>query len=258
MTEGREAVRFIQHEVVDSTNECAFRAIEAGDARHGDVHLAREQTAGRGRLGRAWHSPKGEGLYLSAIVMPKPPAPPAPALTIGAGLAAFDVVTTLGVPARLKWPNDVLVGDAKLAGLLVETRGLDPQRPCYVVGIGMNVGQRSFPSELTDERPVTSLRREGVNAGVEEIAKKIAGALFVHTASFDPASLDRLAESYLGATGLRDARVRVVDAGERTLSGRLTALSIPNGLTVRNEQGDDHTLALELVRSVTLDGPGSS
>src|SRR5262245_39626500 len=99
-------MRVFRHEVVDSTNERALAAVEAGEAQDGDVHVAREQTRGRGRLGRVWESPAGQGLYLSYVHLPEPPAPPAPALTQAAGLALLDLVRSLGVAgARLDWPN---------------------------------------------------------------------------------------------------------------------------------------------------------
>ncbi|HVS19810.1 MAG TPA: biotin--[acetyl-CoA-carboxylase] ligase, partial [Planctomycetota bacterium] len=119
--------RVLHHEIVDSTNERAFAALAAGTALHGDVHVARGQTAGRGRRGARWVSSAGEGLFASLVLLPAPPAPPAPAITMFAGLALLDALHELGlVRARLKWPNDVVVGDAKLGGCLVESRGFQP------------------------------------------------------------------------------------------------------------------------------------
>ncbi|NOT31225.1 MAG: biotin--[acetyl-CoA-carboxylase] ligase, partial [Planctomycetes bacterium] len=159
--------RLFQHGIVDSTNERALAAIASGEARDGDVHVAEGQSAGRGRLGRSWSSPAGEGLYLSLLLLPRAAPNPA-ALTMAAGLGVLEGVRALGAEAaRLKWPNDVLASDergtdAKLAGILVETRGLDPLRPHAVVGVGLNVLQRAFPAELVRERAVTSLALLGL------------------------------------------------------------------------------------------------
>ena len=127
--------------------------------------------AGRGRLGRTWHSSAGEGLYASLILRPPPPAPNPAALTMAAGLGVIEGLEALGLAgARLKWPNDVLHGSGKLAGLLVESRGLDPRAPAFVAGVGVNVRQRAFPAELEAERAVTSLALLGLESTVEDVS----------------------------------------------------------------------------------------
>ena len=110
------------HGVTDSTNERALAEMAEGTARDGDWHVADEQTAGRGRLGRKWHSPAGQGLYLSLVHCPSEPLPAA-AASMAAGLALLDTLNTLGViEAKLRWPNDVMVQGAKLAGIDVALR----------------------------------------------------------------------------------------------------------------------------------------
>jgi BirA family biotin operon repressor/biotin-[acetyl-CoA-carboxylase] ligase len=225
-----------EHERVDSTQERAFEALASGTARDGDVHVAREQTAGRGRLGRAWHGAPGAGLYASVVLLPPPPPIDAAALTVAAGLAAHDALLDLGLArARLKWPNDVVAGAAKLAGLIVETRGFDPGRPHYVLGIGLNVAQRSFPPELG--RAATSLALEGVHASVAQALDAFLARLpaRLEEARGDQAALER---DYLRACGLSlRSRVRVL-AGEETLEGELAALSLRSGLALRTAAGE--------------------
>src|SRR5688572_13455030 len=174
-------LRLVRHALVDSTNERALAAIADGTARHGDVHMAEGQSAGRGRLGRGWASASGEGLYLSVVLLPSAPVVPT-ALTMGAGLAVLEAARALGARrARLKWPNDVLVEGAKLAGILVEARGTAPPHgtaPSHaVVGIGLNVRQRAFPPELEAERPVTSLARLGFAHDLDEAAAALLARL---------------------------------------------------------------------------------
>jgi BirA family biotin operon repressor/biotin-[acetyl-CoA-carboxylase] ligase len=237
-------LRLFRHGEIDSTSERAFAAIADGSARHGDVHVATAQTRGRGRLGRSWSSPAGEGVYLSLVLLPPPPPWSPAALTIAAGLAAFDASAALGVrEARLDWPNDLVVGDAKLAGVLVETRGLDPRAPLYVVGVGMNVRQRTFPPELAAEREIASLARLGLETTVEEALAALLGTL--------PRRLDRvpsdasgLAADFLRATGLEGARVRVL-VGDAEHEGRLDGLSVADGLRLGNAR-----FPLEIVRAV--------
>jgi BirA family transcriptional regulator, biotin operon repressor / biotin---[acetyl-CoA-carboxylase] ligase len=223
--------RIIRHETVDSTSERAFDALAEGTARHGDVHLAGGQSRGRGRRGASWSSPDGEGLYLSAVLLPGPPPLHPASLTMAAGLAVRDATVELGLRgALLKWPNDVLVRGAKLAGILVETRGLDASRPHYVVGIGVNVLQREFPRELLAEREVTSLALEGLAASVDRTREAVLRALSarLETIRADP---ERVASEFLGATGLLGRRVRVAVAAEETV-GVLRELTLAEGLAL--------------------------
>jgi BirA family transcriptional regulator, biotin operon repressor / biotin---[acetyl-CoA-carboxylase] ligase len=162
------ATRFegrVRHfESVDSTNELALIAARAG-AKWG-VWVADEQTAGRGRGGHDWHSARGDGLYFSALVTPEIPMSFARDLPIAAGLAVqAAVLETTGLRLDLRWPNDLMFGARKCGGILVESASeLAPAGwredvglalRYAVVGIGLNVGHRSFPAELA--RLATSL-----------------------------------------------------------------------------------------------------
>lgn len=222
-------LRLLRHDRVDSTSERAFAALAAGTARHGDLFVARSQSAGRGRRGRTWHSPEGEGLYASLVLLPGPPPLSPVALTFAGGLAMLDAARALFRAAerrdpglRLVWPNDLVAGEAKLAGVLVETRGLDPQSPHYVVGLGLDVRQTSFPPELLAERRVTSLALLGVELEVETALEALLAPL---AARFEAVRRDpaRLAHDWLEATGLAGARVEVEHEG-RSSRATLDAL----------------------------------
>jgi len=243
--------RRFHHGTTDSTNERAFAALAAGEARHGDVHLADAQTAGRGRLGRAWISPAGEGLYLSAMLLPEPPPYRPAALTVGAALAVRDALRGLGlVHVTLKWPNDLEVDGRKLVGILVETRGLDRARPHYVVGLGVNVRQRAFPSELERERPVTSLLLEGVDTTPAELAERILTRLAERLAAVH-SDLDGLSRDFLAATGLAGRAVRVL-AGRAEHRGRLVGLHLTRGLELEAGSGR-RRVPVESIEAVTPD-----
>jgi BirA family transcriptional regulator, biotin operon repressor / biotin---[acetyl-CoA-carboxylase] ligase len=246
--------RVIRHDLIDSTSERAFAEITAGTARHGDVHLARGQTAGRGRRGRPWVSAPGEGLFLSVVLLPALPPLKPTALTMATALAVREAVIDLGLPAdgdgapRLKWPNDVLVGDAKLCGILTESRGQGARPPHFVVGIGVNVAQHAFPASLEGERPVTSLALLGVDIGVETTAE----ALLAHLRQRLPETRDRhrrLATDFLLATGLAGRPVRIRSGGEES-TGTILGLTLSDGLEVRTPEGETEHLPLEFVQSV--------
>ena len=140
-----------------STNADLVAAARSGTAPVA-VLVAEHQTAGRGRLGRSWQAPARSSLTLSVLVRPDLPARRWTWLPLLAGVAVAEAVErTTGVEARLKWPNDVVVADRKLAGVLLE-RVETPAGPAAVVGVGLNVSLRP------DELPVptaTSLLLEG-------------------------------------------------------------------------------------------------
>ncbi len=146
---------------VDSTNEEARRLAEGGAA-DGTVVWALEQTAGRGRRGRTWHSPKGN-LYFSLLL--RPGCEPSKAVEIGfmaANILADTVMASVPAAARVtcKWPNDVLVEGRKIAGLLLESESSDDGLVDWlVVGTGLNV--ISHPKDC--RFPATSLKEEGAN-----------------------------------------------------------------------------------------------
>jgi BirA family biotin operon repressor/biotin-[acetyl-CoA-carboxylase] ligase len=152
---------------------------------------------------------------------------------MGAGLGVLEAVRALGLgEVRLKWPNDVLAGDAKLAGILVESRGAP--RPHAVVGVGLNVLQRSFAPELVAERPVTSLALLGLSTTLDEatatvlasLAPRLAGAL-EHP--------HEIARDYAAALALVGKFVRV-RSGRGEARGRLSALTL-DGLELEDERG---------------------
>lgn len=235
--------RVIAHGVTDSTNERAFAALEDGNARHGDVHVATFQTAGRGTHGRRWSAREGENLLMSAVLLPPAPAPSTIALTMAVSLAVSDAVLGIGVPARLKWPNDVLVGSAKLCGILVETRGFDASAPHFVVGVGCNVRQTEFPPEVTAEREVTSLALQGAETSPDALLDALWGGLCRRLAQ-DAATLSR---AYLERLQL-PATV-AVSVGTTRASGRLIALDAEGGLVLETTAGRE-TFGLEYVTAL--------
>lgn len=148
--------KIIHYFVAGSTNTLALRLAGEG-APHGTVVVAEEQSAGRGRFGRSWHSEKSAGIYASVILRP-PLAPPAASiLTLMAGLAVYQAVVDLtGLEPDIRWPNDLLLGEKKIGGILTEMNAELDCVHAVVVGIGLNVNHREMPAEI---RPVaTSLR----------------------------------------------------------------------------------------------------
>ncbi len=147
-------------EVIGSTNDHARELAEEG-ADHGEVVIAESQTGGRGRRGRPWVSPPRLNAYFSVILRPELPPARAPELTLLASVAICDALRQANVPAAIKWPNDLLVGERKIAGILTELAS-EPERVHWaVVGIGVNVNARAddFPPELREVATSVLLER---------------------------------------------------------------------------------------------------
>jgi BirA family transcriptional regulator, biotin operon repressor / biotin---[acetyl-CoA-carboxylase] ligase len=134
---------------IGSTNTAAMAAAAEG-APNGSVFLAEEQTAGRGRGSNSWQSPRSTGLYCSVILRPSLPPSDVLALSLAAGLAVKTAIQSVDsiVTPDLKWPNDVLIGDKKVCGILTEMNAEAVRVRYIVVGIGINVNQESFPKAL--------------------------------------------------------------------------------------------------------------
>jgi BirA family biotin operon repressor/biotin-[acetyl-CoA-carboxylase] ligase len=195
-----------------STSDLARNAARDG-APHGATWVAEQQTSGRGRRGHAWISPAGEGLLFSVLL--RIPCAPAriPPIALVAGLAVRDAVAACGAPAQIKWPNDVLVGERKLAGVLVEAVTIGSRVEGIVVGVGINVHTRSFPPELADRATSVAL----VALAPPDRASILAGIL---------AALDR------------DVHV-VVGRGLGLLHDRLERHDALRGKRVRSDTGDE-------------------
>ena len=150
------------HFRIDSTNAAALKLAAEG-AEHGTVVVAEEQTAGRGRLGRAWFSEKSSGIYTSVILRPPLAPAAAPVLTLMAGLAAHRAVSiSTGLTVDIRWPNDLLVNGKKVCGILTEMSAEVDRLHAVVLGIGINVNHSLMPPEL--ESIATSLRIEAHRA----------------------------------------------------------------------------------------------
>jgi BirA family biotin operon repressor/biotin-[acetyl-CoA-carboxylase] ligase len=162
--------------VAESTNDLAWEALDTGAA-DGTVVIADEQTRGRGRAGRSWHAVPGKSLVLSLALRLGGGAGPCGTIALAAGLALARGLDRLGVRARLKWPNDLLLGGRKVAGILVEARPAATGGTAAVVGVGINVALEAddFPADLRDL--ATSLVMEGHRVRREEVAAELLNAL---------------------------------------------------------------------------------
>jgi BirA family biotin operon repressor/biotin-[acetyl-CoA-carboxylase] ligase len=159
MTRAVPVGRVVRVGRVESTQSVAF-ALAAEGAVDRTVVVADSQAAGRGRRGHAWLDEPGASLLVSIVLRPRLETARLPWLSLAAGVAVADALAEIaGLGPRLKWPNDVLVGGRKIAGILLESR-LGPA-PLVVLGIGVNLMQRTFPPELDGRATSVALETGG-------------------------------------------------------------------------------------------------
>jgi len=221
-----------------STQDLAFGLAGQG-APDGTVVLADRQAAGRGRLGRAWASAAGKGVEFSMILRPPAAEGTVPGLLVAATAVAMAeaLESSAGLAPTIRWPNDLLLGDRKVCGILVETRDFEPAAPLLVLGVGLNAAQEQgdFPAEVRGE--ATSLRietgrapdRTGLLLAVLEALDRWRGTLAAGgAAAVEEAFRARVA--YLGR------RVSLLE-GDEPVEGVLESASPVGGLFLRLPDG---------------------
>jgi BirA family biotin operon repressor/biotin-[acetyl-CoA-carboxylase] ligase len=222
--------------VTGSTNSDALAAARKG-APHGSVFFADEQTAGRGRGDHTWHSAPGQGLYVSVVLQLTLPASRLPLLPLAGGLAAAEAIRAAsGLTIDLRWPNDLLLGPRKTGGILAEAQTDRGLLAFAVVGIGINVHQRSFDPALST--PGTSLdlesgrtidRQQLLIALLESLDKETRALLDPYAWRTIPARLER------DSTWIRGREVEV--HGPQACTGITEGLDEHGFLLVRTAAG---------------------
>lgn len=208
-------------------------------AREGLILIAREQTAGRGRLDHGWESPPG-GLYLSLLLRPAIPLSRASQLTMLVSLAAIDACMEIArVRVRPKWPNDLLLDGKKLAGVLTELESDQGQLRYVIIGLGLNVNHVFTRGPLV-ERAISLSMAAGRQFDVGEVADAFITALGRRYAAFRAGeSPHRAWAEDLEPLG---RRVRVERPGRPRLLGVAEGVSAEGALLVRDDAGLRHTV----------------
>jgi len=225
---GREIHYF---EEVDSTNRIAQELAQGGCAA-GTAVVAEAQTAGRGRLGRSFHSPAQQNLYTSIVLRPRVAIDQAPTLILAAGIAVADVVSAL-LPdpsvLEIKWPSDVLLGGRKTSGILMEL-GVEDARVSYaVVGIGvnLNIAQDEFPEEL---RPIATSVSAHTGQPVDRVGftRDLYARLEDVFDTHEAAGLEALRPRFDAHFEMLGREVRVQEIAGEPIRGTATGIA-PNG-----------------------------
>jgi BirA family transcriptional regulator, biotin operon repressor / biotin---[acetyl-CoA-carboxylase] ligase len=214
------------HAAIASTNEALMQRA-ATTPIDGHVSLAEVQLQGRGRRGRGWYSPFGGSIALSLGVTTARSASELGGASLVVGLAVLDAVERLGVTgAGLKWPNDLLLGDAKLGGILIELNRTH-QGTQMVVGIGVNV-MLEAPVRSVVDRAVADLVSFGPPSR-NLLAGRIAGSVLAFLRVFDDAGFEPFRDAFCDRHRYHGRVCRVL-LGERSVSGRVAGVSASGGL----------------------------
>lgn len=237
-----------------STNDEALHWANQG-APHLALVLAEEQTAGRGRHGRRWHTPPGVALAISLILRAeKLGSFPLPYLT---GLGALGVCTALqdsyDLEAQIKWPNDVIVEGKKLAGVLVETSWQGGDLEFAILGIGINVAQGSVPPAHELDFPATSVEAcIGRQVDRTVLLRNVLESVLSWLPRLEERNFINAWEQQLA---YRSQHVRLTKQGDEPIEGRLLGLGEDGSVRLRLLSGEELTYPIGQIRLRAVDSP---
>jgi len=233
-----------------STNDDARRMALDG-APHGAAILAHEQTAGRGQRGNTWESQPGANATFSVVLRPHGvTAVRQFVISQAAALAVADTLGSHGIDARVKWPNDIYVGDRKICGILITCSLTDTLVSHCIVGIGLNVNQRVFVSDAPN--PVSMWQLTHTETDPVGMAEEIAGRLSAETFDLsDEAHSRDIAARYMQRLWRRDGSwpYRDTATGE-IFEARIEAIAPSGYITLRQADGAARTYEFKQVSAV--------
>ena len=233
--------KIIYLQSVDSTNLDA-RQLAVENAPSETTVVAEEQQAGKGRLGRSWFSPQGKGLWFTIMLRPKlmSPADANPITLVTAAVITDYLNTVCDLPARIKWPNDLILHEKKLAGILTEIKTDLDQIDYLLIGIGLNISQEStdFPRELRNK--ATSIKIEtGMVIDRTEFFLDIRERLIKAYRLFETEGFTPFRKSWIKYNETLGRKVTVKWAGG-SLTGIAIDLSVTGNLLIRDQQNKIH------------------
>lgn len=236
----REELLKINHPIyyydcLGSTNTQA-RVLAEGGACDGSLVLADAQDAGKGRMGRAFFSPAGSGIWMTLILKPDLLPEKASMLTLVAAVAVQETMMDFGIPSGIKWPNDIVVHGKKVTGILTEMKAEADKIEYVIVGIGINVNMQTFPEEL--EAVATSMAQvTGEVYDRSQIVKRFLEHFDVHYTNFvKEGDLSSLQETYNKHLIHRNKQIHVHEI-RRVWPGMSIGINSLGELLVETEEG---------------------
>ena len=232
--------KIYSYETTDSTMDVAHRLAQSG-SREGTVIFSEGQSKGRGRMGREWLSPKGKGIYLSLILRPDVSPADAPKITLMSAVAVANTIrkaTHLG--ALIKWPNDILINNRKVCGILTEMSAEINTVKYIVLGIGINVN--TAKADLPKE--ATSLKAEvGESVARVELTQELLRELEHQYSIFKEKGFKTIIEKWRGLSHTLGEEVKIVCQNKK-IEGMAVDLDMSGALVVRLDSGfTEHIMA---------------
>jgi len=223
---------------VDSTNRYAHDLARQA-AEEGEVVLAEGQTQGRGRMGRSWISPSYLNLYLSVILKPRLPSTQVPQITLAAGVAVAETLESfLGLPPKIKWPNDILMEGKKVAGILAESWCEADQVRFVILGIGVNLNypQEKMP-EAIKEIATSTLILTGKPVDRTAFAVRLIQDLDRCYGDLVEKGFSSVAQRWEGFFGFRGKKVRATVA-DQSIVGKAVGIDSTGALILERDEGE--------------------
>jgi BirA family transcriptional regulator, biotin operon repressor / biotin---[acetyl-CoA-carboxylase] ligase len=236
---------FVQLQSVDSTNNYASLLLQKEKVAEGTVILAVHQSNGRGQGGNQWVSDKGLNLLFSIILQPDfLPAYKQFYLSMSVAVGIQHYISGLGIPALIKWPNDILISGRKIAGVLIENTILSQNLNTSIIGIGVNVNQCIFPPGL--QNPTSLLLETGQPFDLSESLRRLLLSLQFHINHLYLDNLGEIKSDYLNRLWLMNTPAIFTDKTGR-FNGRIVDISETGELLVMKTDGECKTYGFKEV-----------
>jgi BirA family biotin operon repressor/biotin-[acetyl-CoA-carboxylase] ligase len=229
------------HEILDSTNRLA-KELGTKGAPEGTLVLCEEQTAGRGRMGRRWLSPRHANLLFSVLLRPKIPPDKVFLLTMILALAAIDAIGELyALKAMIKWPNDLYVGRKKLGGILTEFSTWNKTVEYVVLGLGLNANWRPADEEGMLYAATSILVETGGEVSREDLLVGILEKLEPYYRKMSSGRLEGFYKRWNEESMLVNKRVEIRSTGER-ICGKALRIDPHGALIILDDQGQERKI----------------
>ena len=223
---------------VDSTNAFATRLLTHGrNVPEGTVIIAESQTAGRGRLGRSWHSEREAGLYFSIVLFPKAPPSLAPLFTLAAAVAMHNAIERYtGLDIDIKWPNDLLVTGKKLCGILSEIQAEVDLVKNMVIGIGVNVNHETLPPDIAGRATSLRIASGRIQSRIEILLEFFQEFENIYM-EFERKGPRKIIERWTSSSSFANGRRIEIHDGVRKIAGVTRGLNALGALRIEQKGG---------------------
>lgn len=225
----------IHYNTIDSTNKIA-KKLAINNIDEGTVIISEEQTEGRGRLGRIWSSPKGKGIWFSVILKPNINPIMASRVTLIGAASVYCALSEMNIKTKIKWPNDIVLNNKKLCGILTEMSGEVDKLNYIVMGIGINVNVEKFNDDLKDI--ATSLKiEEEKSIDRKELLSKIINNLEAFYNKFkENGDIEEVVEICKNNSAIIGKKIKIINCGKERIV-KAVNLDKDGELLIENEDG---------------------